>query len=288
MEIKIYTLSSTRDINNIRYVGKTKQTLKRRLSQHIIDARRCYKNGYFKNYNYNWIMQEVNSGYNIIISEIDCIEINQSEDWTWLEKYWISQIKTWGFRICNLTDGGDGNQNQVFSRESIEKRASKIRGIPRDEDTRKKISASLTGIKKSEETKKKVSNSIKELQGRKIKQFTKDGKFIKDWDCIKDAARDLNIDAANIGHCCKHEKNHNTAGGFIWRYKNDPTPVIPYFPNSVCQLDLNGNLINIFETATIASKQTNISITSISHCCNNKIKSVKGFVFKKYKDFMNT
>ena len=31
MEIKIYTLSSTREPNNIRYVGKTKQTLKRRL-----------------------------------------------------------------------------------------------------------------------------------------------------------------------------------------------------------------------------------------------------------------
>ena len=31
MEIKIYTLASTRNLNDVRYVGKTKQTLKRRL-----------------------------------------------------------------------------------------------------------------------------------------------------------------------------------------------------------------------------------------------------------------
>lgn len=62
-------------------------------------------------------------------------------------------MKTWKFNLTNLTDGGDGNQNQYFSRESIEFRASKIRGIPRDTETKKKISERLKGIKRSEETK---------------------------------------------------------------------------------------------------------------------------------------
>lgn len=39
MNIKIYTLSSTRNPNNIRYVGKSKQKLTRRLSQHLLDAK---------------------------------------------------------------------------------------------------------------------------------------------------------------------------------------------------------------------------------------------------------
>ena len=43
MEIKIYTLSSTRDPHNIRYVGKTRQPLKRRLSQHLTDAKKAAK-----------------------------------------------------------------------------------------------------------------------------------------------------------------------------------------------------------------------------------------------------
>ena len=46
MEIKIYTLSSTRDPNNIRYVGKSKQKLSRRLSQHLCAAKKAKETNY--------------------------------------------------------------------------------------------------------------------------------------------------------------------------------------------------------------------------------------------------
>lgn len=124
-----------------------------------------------------------------------------------------------------------------------------------------------------------------------MKQFSKNGKLLKEWRSISEASRELGIDRANIGHCCAHKPNHNTAGGFIWRYKNDSTPITNYTPNSVCQLDTDGNLITIYSTAIIASQKTGISTVSISNCCNKKINSVKGFVFMKYKDykkFMNT
>ena len=287
MEIKIYTLASTRDLNDIRYIGKTKQTLKRRLRGHLCDAKKAERLGNYKNHNYNWINYELREGYSIIIEELDSLDFGDNEDWKWFEQYWISQMKIWGFNLTNLTDGGDGNQNQHFSRESIELRASKIRGIPRDEETRKKISKGLKGIKRSEETKKKVKDSITKLQGESIRQFSKDGVFLKEWSSISEAARTLNIDRANIGHCCAHKPNHNTAGGYIWRYKNDNTPVVNYIPNSVCQLDLKGNLIAIFRTAILAQEKTGVSATSISNCCNGKIDSVKGFVFMKYKDYKN-
>ena len=51
MDIKIYTLSSTRNPDNIRYVGKSKQKLTRRLSQHLLDAKRHKMNKDFKNFN---------------------------------------------------------------------------------------------------------------------------------------------------------------------------------------------------------------------------------------------
>lgn len=47
MEIKIYTLSSTREPNNVRYVGKTKQSLKRRLNGHLCDAKKAKSEGQF-------------------------------------------------------------------------------------------------------------------------------------------------------------------------------------------------------------------------------------------------
>lgn len=287
MEIKIYTLSSTRDLNEIRYVGKTKQTLKRRLQGHLCDARKAKINNYYQNHNYNWINKELKEGFDIVIIEVDSMDFKEGENWKWFEQYWISQFKCWGFNLTNLTDGGDGNQNQHFSKESIELRASKIRGIPRDEETRRKISEGLKGIKRSEEVKAKVKKSVTELQGEAINQFSKNGDFIKRWDSISEASRQLGIDRANIGHCCAHRPNHNSAGGYIWRYVNDNTPVVSYTPNSVCQLSLDGELIAIYKTALIAKEKTGISTSSISSCCNNKISSVKGFVFKKYKDFIN-
>lgn len=288
MNIKIYTLSSTRNPDNIRYVGKSKQKLTRRLSQHLLDAKRHKMNKDFKNHNYNWINKELEDGFKIIILELDSMEFLENEDWKWLEQYWISQLRIWGFDLTNLTDGGDGNQNQKFSKESIEKRASKLRGKHRDEITKEKISKGLQGIKRSEETKQKLKNSIRSLQGKKIKQFDKKGNFIKIWDCAVDAANELNIDRANISHCCNHKPNHKTAGGFIWRFENDNSEINTYTDNSIVQLDLNNNLIEIFKTAVLASTKIGISTCSISNCCNHKINDVKGFKFIKYKEFMNT
>lgn len=284
MEIKIYTLSSTRDPEDIRYVGKTKQTLQRRLSQHLTDAKKSFKLGINRNYNYNWIMHELNDGFQILITELDSQKFGENEDWKWFEQYWISQMKTWGFKLTNLTDGRDGNQNQHFTKESIELRASKIRGIPRDKETKKKISEGLKGIKRSEETKEKVKEVITELQGEKIKQFDKLGYFIKEWPSISEASRVLGIDRANIQHCCAHKPNHNSAGGFIWRYIDDKTPVVSFTPHSICVYDLDGNLLNIYKTAKLASEELGVSTCSISNCCNGKIESVKGYVFGKYKD----
>ena len=287
MELKIYTLSSTRDINNIRYVGKTKQKLNRRLCQHLSAAKKAKKDNYKLNHNYNWINKELSDGYDIIILELDSMYFSENEDWKWFEQYWISQIKIWGFNLTNLTGGGDGNQNQHFSKESIEKRASKIRGIPRDEITRRKISELKMGIPNSDIQNKKVRESIIALQGRAVNQYDKNGKFIKQWGCMSEAADYLHIDRANLHACCAHKPNHNSAGGFIWRYIDDNSPIIPYTPNSICQLDLKGNLIKIYKTAIIASKETNVSPGSISNCCNKKISNVKGFIFVKYKEFMN-
>lgn len=54
---------------------------------------------------------------------------------------------------------------------------------------------------------------------RRVKQFTKEGIFIKEWDCINDAAREFNGYGCNITKCCKGEISH--AYGFVWKYVDD-------------------------------------------------------------------
>ena len=89
MEIKIYTLSSSRNPNEIRYVGKTKQTLKRRLQGHICCAKKAKLEGKVTNHTYNWINHELELGNTIIIEELDSMEFEENESWDWLEIYWI-------------------------------------------------------------------------------------------------------------------------------------------------------------------------------------------------------
>ena len=279
--ILIYTLSSTRNIDDIRNVGKTTQKLKRRLQQHLTDAKHAKLIGYTHNHNYNWINQELSEGYEIKIIELDMLDVDNKDDWEWLEQYWICQMKVWGFNLNNLTLGGDGNKGQIFSKEAIEKRANKIRGIPRPQEVKDAISKSHTGINLSEEHKQHVRESIIKLQGKSIKQYDTNGNFIKEWEYIKKAADYYNLEASNIIKCCNRIKNHATCGGFIWRYSDDETPVLFNFKKKVLlQCDLDGNVIKEWATATQAAKELNISASSISCCCSGKQKSYKNYIWK--------
>ena len=138
--VLFYTLSSTRDLNRVCYIGKTIQTLNRRLQAHISDAKRAKKQGYKWNKDWNWINSELEAGYKIHIEYIDELDVSNDEDWEWVETYWIHQLRAWGFNLNNMTDGGDGNKNQVFSKESIQKRANKLRGRKRTDEERHRIS----------------------------------------------------------------------------------------------------------------------------------------------------
>ena len=142
METKIYTLSSSKSPNIIRYVGKTNGSLKKRLSGHITLAKINSEKKYGHNYTSNWINKELGSGNYIIIEELD---LTIQDNWEYLERYWISQFKSWGFKLTNLTDGGDGNKGQFFSKESNIARGNKLRGIPSSENVRKNISIGSTG-----------------------------------------------------------------------------------------------------------------------------------------------
>lgn len=52
----------------------------------------------------------------------------------------------------------------------------------------------------------------------RVGQYTLEGELIKEWGCINDVERELNISHAHIIGCCKGYKYKKSAGGFIWRY----------------------------------------------------------------------
>lgn len=214
MEIKIYTMSSSGNPNNIRYIGKTVKTLNRRLSMHISFAKRNKAANYHNNHTSNWINKELELGNTILIEEIDIVD---SKNWEFWEKYWISQFKCWGFKLTNLTSGGEGNQNISFSEESNKARSYALKGRHRPQEVRDKISIGNFRKPKSIAHISHVRESIIKLQGKPVEQYTLDGKFIKEWRCGAEAAKFYNVDKSSLMRCCQGK--FKKSAGFVWKYK---------------------------------------------------------------------
>jgi len=96
MKTYIYTLEHPKT-GEIRYVGKTNNP-ERRLHYHwTVGYKQNNKTG-------NWLKSLKKKKLKPILSIVDIID----GKWEWLEKYWISQFKTWGFKLTNHTEGGEG------------------------------------------------------------------------------------------------------------------------------------------------------------------------------------
>lgn len=83
MKHYIYTLSNPENFDDVRYIGKTnnlKGRLKRHMSKDHLKDSWTSKN--------KWLLY---------LKNIDD-----------LEKHWIAQFKSWGFKLKNETEGGDG------------------------------------------------------------------------------------------------------------------------------------------------------------------------------------
>lgn len=130
-----------------------------------------------------------------------------------------------------------------------------------------------------------VPNSVKVIQ------LTLKGEYIRTWECISDASRELKILISGICACCLgYSKSYK---GYIWKYeydydnylKNDIK--IKYVNNTiesscskVVQLDLKGKFINEFNSIKEASNYIegdNSANSAISACCNKASKSSRGY-----------
>ena len=49
-----------------------------------------------------------------------------------------------------------------------------------------------------------------------VNQYSKDGKFLKTWTSITEAARELSLQDSKISSVCKGTRK--STGGFVWKY----------------------------------------------------------------------
>ena len=121
-----------------------------------------------------------------------------------------------------------------------------------------------------------------------VKQYTREGVFVEEHECIKYASIDTNISKSSINLCCTNKLK--TAGGFIWRYADQElTEQYLTWCNrderkdnniAVRQYSKSGEFIQEYESMTIAASKNNTSLTSIILCCKGEYKSVADYIWR--------
>ena len=124
----------------------------------------------------------------------------------------------------------------------------------------------------------KIEVNLKSKLERIIIQYTKDKKFIKEWDSIKQASDELGI--GDLNSCLRG--NTKTAGGYIFKYKEEQDLINEVnldhkFNKPVIQYDLKGNIINRFKSKTETEKI--LGVGSLYYNLKEG-KPLKGYIFK--------
>jgi len=185
------------------------------------------------NYNRAYEKNQRNQYWNNIVKSIDYKVEIMLDDLSWEEACAkeIEFIKFYGKNtkngyLCNIADGGNGG---FLSEEINLKRKVTLLGHIVTAETKEKIRFKSTGRKASEQTKMKMSeihkknktgswlNSKGHENGRafKVYQYSKEGEFLKEWECAKYALDFYNLNATCITDCLKGRQK--TGGGFIWK-----------------------------------------------------------------------
>lgn len=214
-----------------------------------------YKRAYSKaNRNKYWKNITNKSEYEVeIIQEGVSWETACSKEIEFIRIY--GRVDTCTGFLVNMSDGGEGVSG--MSEESKNKLREFRKNYVVSAETKLKLSKSRIGKKASEETKRKLSIRSKEngisketrekmaaklrgtplpkwqreilsnaAMGREaayahvpVYQFNIRGEFIREFKSITEAAKELKMNASNIGACMRGIKNH--CGGYLFRYKNN-------------------------------------------------------------------
>lgn len=239
-------------INGKKYVGQTKcLDIETRWKQH----RKCDKSSLgtclFRAYN--------KYGISNFIFKILCICFDNDTNTN--EIYYIKKYNTIYPNGYNLQEGGNNRKHNPYTieqiRNSLKGEKSKNFGKHLPIETREKISERLRGSKNPnynkkmpEELKQKIRQTISSYSVEKRKEINN-----------------------KISESLKLNKNKKVS--------------VSKLSKKIAQCNLDGSIVNIFDSISHASKELNLDRTTISRCCSDKYvhyKTCKGFLWKYYEN----
>ena len=198
----------------IRYVGKT-NNIKRRFAQH--KSKKCLEKTGSKKLA-SWILKLLS---NNLLPIMEIIE-ECDDNWEEREKYWISYYSN--TNLCNLSNGGEGVGHNDYTKSKIK---NALTGRKRSDEEKQAISKAMIGKKRGKYTnteghKKRYENHEERKKcgiklRKKVGQYDLENNLIQEFESLREASRQLNIDCGSISKCCRGKIK--SAGGYIWKYK---------------------------------------------------------------------
>lgn len=118
----------------------------------------------------------------------------------------------------NTSDGGDGYLGYKPSEETRRRWSDKRKGRIITQEWRNRISESTKGKIFRKDIIEKGVEASKKVTSVPVLQYSLDGKFIKEWPSMREAARACGISSPrDIKRCCTGERK--SRAGFIWKLK---------------------------------------------------------------------
>jgi group I intron endonuclease len=205
------------ETGHVRYIGKANVVYKRFYS---------HKNDKRKNHRSNWIRLLKTKG---LSPEIIIIDVVKKTEWQFWERHYISLFRFFGFDLTNKSDGGEGTehtaetkrkmselkkgkpvlhwQNRIVTPELRIKLGNASRGRKHSAEEKEKRASKLRGLKRSDETRMRQSMSLKgkvRLRGafssraKPVILASVSGDSIINFGCLMDAAKFLGYTTETI------------------------------------------------------------------------------------------
>ena len=217
------------NVNEKRYVGKTKISVRHRWNKHIVESFNSKLVGYkfafhraIRKYGVNKFTFD-----KILDYTIDNISEERLNE---LEMYYINKYRTYtGFKDCcgyNMTLGGDGGYGK---------------------------------------------------NSKQIDVYDKDMKYVTSYYSIEMAARDLNLQPANVSAVVNNRAK--SAGDYIFcESGSEPQCFVNNRIRPVDVYDLNHNYITTFQSLTSAAEFVDCSVGAVYDCCQDKSHKCRDFI----------
>jgi hypothetical protein len=244
------------DTNDIFYIGIGK--LKNRLLSH-----------YNRNAHWKCIVNKCGYVAEVIEDDLSWEEACEKEIY-WIKYYGRADLKEGN--LVNMTDGGEGNNNIIFTNETKKILSQKNIGKIHSTETKKLMSLSKIGKSHTNETKQKIKNKLKGRIGNRLgsilSEETKQKMSASHIGKPKsiETIQKMKLAKQNMSNETKHKISLAKSGKMLSELN----------PASVKCIDLETNIV--YNSIRDASIKLNISYKKLHYMINNSKKNKK---FKK-------